>query len=412
MPMHPVALPGALLLLLLLLLTAWKAATVARFFQRSPAVEKPPPALVSILQPILSGDPTLAATLAHNLQRAEPQPVEFLWLVDEEDADGQALCQALMDAHPAAGVTLHLLPRPPEGTNPKTFKLIAGLAAACGEILAVLDDDTMLPAGWQAECLPLLATPGVGLVFGLPYQVHFANFWSALVATFVNSSSLLTYIPYTALHEPVTINGMFYALRREVLDAIGGWQGIEQTLADDFAVAMRVRGHGYKLAQSPLRHAIATHVRDGRHYLALIQRWFIFPRESLLRHLPRHEQLLVYGLALFPALMPLAALTLVGVLTWLAPGAALLPALLLVFYLVMHFALFACFDVAYLHRATPWRYAWLVPLLQLLFPLQLLAALLLPQRITWRGHRMAVKKGGGFRYVVRREERGDGKGEV
>jgi ceramide glucosyltransferase len=43
-----------------------------------------------------------------------------------------------------------------------------------------------------------------------------------------------------------------------------------------------------------------------------------------------------------------------------------------------------------------------VTLLQLVFPLQLLAALLLPQRIVWRGHVIEVEKGGGFRYVKRR----------
>ena len=34
----------------------------------------------------------------------------------------------------------------------------------------------------------------------------------------------------------------------------------------------------------------------------------------------------------------------------------------------------------------------------------LLAALLLPQRINWRGHVMQVERGGGFRFVRRRDE--------
>ena len=119
-------------------------------------------------------------------------------------------------------------------------------------MVCVLDDDTRLPDWGLEQCLPFLDRPGVGLAFGLPYYRHFGNLWSALVSLFVNGQSLLTYVPYTALSEPFTINGMFYALRREVLDAVGGFAGLEGILADDFAVASRLREHGYRLAQTPL----------------------------------------------------------------------------------------------------------------------------------------------------------------
>ncbi len=263
-------------------------------------------------------------------------------------------------------------------------------------MVCVLDDDTMLPDGGLEQCLPYLNQPGAGLAFGLPYQVNFSNAWSSLIALFVNANSLPTYVPYASLHEPVTINGMFYALRRSVLDEMGGFKGLEPVLADDFAVAQRVRSHGLHLVQTPLRHAISTQVPSLRRYLSLMQRWFIFPRESLLRHLPWREQALVYALALAPTLLPL--LLLLGVLVWPSP----LLAALLAFYFAVSYAAFLHLDRAYLGHPTPTAWSLLVPLLQVLFPLQLLAALLLPQRITWRGHVMQVERGGGFRFVKRR----------
>ena len=61
-----------------------------------PPREKPPhplatepPCLVSILQPILSGDPTLPHTLGHNVAARTMYAREFIWLVDEDDAAGQ-----------------------------------------------------------------------------------------------------------------------------------------------------------------------------------------------------------------------------------------------------------------------------------------------------------------------------------
>ncbi|MBW7885252.1 MAG: glycosyltransferase [Caldilineaceae bacterium] len=393
------ATPLNLLALALLALLAWKHWTIVRFFRRPAPVATRPLPLVSILQPILSGDVTLPATLAHNLRMATDYPLEFIWLVDEDDPAAQAICRDLVEALGAGRIQLLLLPAAPQGHNPKTFKLLAGQAVARGEILCVLDDDTMLPDYGLEQCLPFLDRPGAGLVFGLPYQVNFANLWSSLAATFVNSSSLLTYIPYTTLHTPVTINGMFYAVRRGTWDEIGGWRGVETILADDFAVAMKVRQRGLELVQTPLCHAISTHITGMRPYLRLMQRWFIFPRESLMRHLPGDEQALVYALALAPALAPL--LLVIGLLVW---PSALLAGLVAAAF-IYQYTIFAHCNVAYLRQATPWRWSWLVPALQLVVPLQLLAALLLPQRITWRGHVMEVQRGGSFRFVQRRAER-------
>lgn len=387
-----------LLAVLLILDRCWKHAAVVRFFARPLPALTPAPARVSILQPILSGDPTLAACLAANLRARQRVPCEFIWLLDDSDITGQAICQALQAQFPEQSVRLLLLPQPAQGQNPKIVKLIQGLAAAQGDVICVLDDDTMLPDDGLAQCLPFLAQPGVGLVFGLPYQVNFANLWSRLIAVFVNSQSLLTYIPYTVLSAPFTINGMFYAMRRPVLAALGGFDGLETWLADDFAVAQRVVASGRRLVQTPLRHAISIQVTDARHYFSLIQRWFIFPRQSLLRHLPLRQVMLVGGVALIPALAPLL------LLAWLFFQPTAHNLYLTLAYFLLCLLSFAHLNARYLFASTPWRHAWLVIVLQIVFPLQMLVALLSPQQIRWRGHLMQVEPGGGFRFIERRPD--------
>jgi ceramide glucosyltransferase len=386
---------SVLIAICFLTLLVWKHLQVSRFFSR-PIPAGTDPALVSILQPILSGDPTLQECLAQNLRFKSRYPVEFIWLVDGDDVVAQQVCAGLIGRYPARPIRLVSLPPPGDDQNPKLVKLIEGEHAAEGDIICVLDDDTMLPDGGLEQCLPFLDQPGVGLAFGLPYYCSFQNIWSRLIASFVNSNSLLTYIPYTVLTEPFTINGMFFAVRRSVLSAVGGFAGLETTLADDFAVAQRFRAHGYRLAQTPLRHAISTFVTGPRHYLSLIQRWFIFPRESLMRHLPARQLLLLYGMALLPAFFPLFIV--IVALLWPVP---LIVALAFAYY-AFNFASFAHNNIAYLAHACPWRYSWLVPIVQLIFPIQLLVALLSPQRIAWRGHLMQLQRGGGFQIVRRR----------
>jgi ceramide glucosyltransferase len=339
----------------------------------------------------------MPACLEANLAMKSAYDVEYIWLLDTNDPEADRVCRELMAKYPQRRVRLHAMPPPGERDNPKMVKLIRGLELSAGDVICVLDDDTVLPDGGLDTCLPYLDQPGVGLAFGLPYYTNFSNLWSSLVSYFVDSHSLLTYVPYTALTEPFTINGMFYCARRDTLEAIGGFAGIERKLADDFAVAQRVKQHGLKLAQTPLLHGISTQVTGPRHYLSLIQRWFIFPRESLMRHLRLSDQAILYGSGLLPALYPLL------LLTWTLRNPSKSKTAYALAYFAYSFALFTHINKKYLRGAAPMKRAWLVPLIQVFFPIQLVAALLSPKRIVWRGHVMQVEKGGGFRFVERRK---------
>jgi ceramide glucosyltransferase len=86
----------------------------------------------------------------------------------------------------------------------------------------------------------------------------------------------------------------------------------------------------------------------------------------------------------------------------LAISPALWPLTLL--YFAYDYLVFAHFNLAYLERASPWGNSYWVTLLTLALPLQILAALLAPQRIIWRGHLMQAEAGGGFEFVQRRKK--------
>src|SRR5690606_5432231 len=150
-----------------------------------------------------------------------------------------------------------------------------------------------------------------------------------------------------------------------------------------------------RLAQTPLRHGISTSTAGPAQYARLIQRWLVFPRESLMRHLPPRELARFYGLALLPLFAPWLALAATA-----APG---LPRALGLTYLAASNAAVAYLNRAYLGGATPARWAWLVPVVQLALPAQAIAALLAPQRIVWRGHLIAVEPGGTIRTIRRRD---------
>jgi hypothetical protein len=129
---------------------------------------------------------------------------------------------------------------------------------------------------------------------------------------------------------------MFYAIRREVLVAVGGFEAIEYIFAEDFAIAQLICAHGYRLAQTP---PLSGHQHSGQGTAPWLQLCHLCPLQQAVSA--------------------------------------------------------RSFDVA-----------WWVPVMQLVFPFQLLVALLSPQRINWRGNIVQVERGS-FRYVRRRTEETD-----
>jgi ceramide glucosyltransferase len=190
---------------------------------------------VTVMQAILSGDPSLGRNLEENL-RHHPE-AHFLWLIDEDDGTAQALAARLRaeQAGRSGRVEILLAPPPPQGRNPKVFKLALGLPQVPGGLIAVLDDDTVLPAGALGRAR--LALEHGDLATGLPYYRPEGSFFSRLVAAFVNANALTTYLPILSFRRPVTINGMFYLTPKATLERLGGFAAIEERLCDDYELA-------------------------------------------------------------------------------------------------------------------------------------------------------------------------------
>ena len=369
---------------------------VIRFMRKPvPAPESFP--AVTVLQPILSGDPTLWHCLATNLTCKTHLHTEFIWLLDDNDTAGITGCQELIARFPEKNIRLVLLPPPARHVNPKTFKLLQGLTLAQHNLVAVLDDDTMLPAFGLEKAIGYLQKPEAGIVFGLPYYVNFANVWSGLVSCFVNSNSLFTYLPYTFISEPVTINGMFYVLQKSVFQAVTRNSGFENALTDDYALAQLVKQRGYRLVQTPVCHAISTQVGDFRHYLRLLKRWFVFPQVSVMQSGRWGEQAVFVGFVLLPVFFPL------GLVVGMLLDFNFLTTCLTGTYLLTNLNFLLSFNRHFFRQATPWRYYWGLVLQPVVLPFYVLLAVLSPRQINWRGHTMQVSKNGNFTFLKRRE---------
>lgn len=274
-------------------LMLWKSATARRRLARPPAPPANPRA--TIMQAILSGDSNLAAMLERNLRELSAH--RFLWLVDEDDTAGRSIVGMLRTTHPEVEIEIMLCPPCPDGVNPKLFKLDRARERVRTEAVIVLDDDTVLPATSAAALLGELAAPEVGVATGLPCYADGRNLASQLLAQFVNNNSALTYLGTPGL-EPVTLNGMGYALRTADLALL---PALLRHLTDDLAVASAIRASGRRIAQTAAPMFLRTEVNGGEHYVRLMHRWFLFA-SLLVQEQPPVRQALI---GLFHGLPPL-----------------------------------------------------------------------------------------------------------
>ena len=352
--------------------------------RRLPPVPKagPPPGSLTLAQPILSGDPWLESRLRENLEHLPDQA--FHWLVDEDDAEGRRVAEAMRAEHPEIDIRVEACPPCPARTNPKTWKLVRAAEQLRTPFLVVLDDDTTLPPGSAAALIAAADTHTVAT--GLPCYEDTGDIASGLLAQFVNNNSIFTYLGTTRLLDTFTLNGMGYTLHRRELAGIGNFEPILGELTDDLALATRVLEHGGRIHQSlaPLR--VRTGVRGLAAYARLMHRWHVF---SLI--LLRQQGAVVGGLVLFlHGLPPL----LLGALLLLAAGRTDLAALgVVLLVLALRAAILIVlqrrFFRAVLHRPL------LSLLSELLQPLHLLHALLC-RTIRWRTRRYRVRDSRNF----------------
>lgn len=248
-----------------------KAILSLRYFNKHQETQEAA-ASVTVLQPILGGDPFLETALKNNLNSA-PDNAHFLWLMDIDDQPGNQAAERVATEFPNRVSILRCSPCPRE-MNPKAWKLHSVLDSIESDFVAVLDDDTTLNAHHLNRAISKLNK--CDIYTGLPHYTAGNSFWSSLVAHFVNNNSIVTYLSLLNWIRPITINGMFYVMRTSTLLGYGGFKPILHELCDDYAMAKLVRKHQGRIYQGVTSQTVQTSVNGGRRYFQIMHRWFVF----------------------------------------------------------------------------------------------------------------------------------------
>jgi ceramide glucosyltransferase len=221
--------------------------------QQKPASATPP---VSLLKPLCGLEPNLEANLAGFFAQEYP---DFEIIFGTRDGHDPALnvVRALRRRYPQVPVKF-IFSGEPDRPNAKVCSLERMVAAANCEYLVISDSDVHVTPDYVAQVIGPLLNPQVGLVT-CPYRgVPTGGLWSRLEALGMSVEMMSGVLVADLLEGMKFALGPTMALRRQVLEQIGGVGVLANYCADDFVLGEKVSqaGHTVVLSSHVIDHVV------------------------------------------------------------------------------------------------------------------------------------------------------------
>lgn len=224
------------------------AVAAARFARRRVALPKEQPA-VSVLKPLHGAEPGLYENLLSFVDQ-DYRALQIVFGVRNPDDGALPIVRRLIAERPGRDIELVIDSRV-SGRNLKVANLVNMLPAARHDVLVFADSDMRVGHDYLATVTAPLRDPTIGLVTCLYKGWPTGGLWPRLGALHINFGFLPGALLGEALNAGGGCFGATIALRRAVLERIGGLAVVRDELADDHRIGTAVREAGFATALSP-----------------------------------------------------------------------------------------------------------------------------------------------------------------
>jgi ceramide glucosyltransferase len=221
---------------------------------------------ISVLKPLHGIEPRLYENLQSLVMQDYRGPVEIIFGAAHGNDPALAVVERLQMTHPGADIRI-VVDSTRHGSNAKMSNVTNIAARARNPIVVLADSDVDWPVDTLSRLGAALQVPGVGLASCLHIGRGDAGFWSLLGAMDISYRFLPSIVIgiATGLAQPAL--GPTLALRRETLDAVGGFAAFGNVLADDYELGRAVRSLGLATV---VPHFTITHSGDERDLRSLM----------------------------------------------------------------------------------------------------------------------------------------------
>lgn len=205
---------------------------------------------VSILKPVRGMDDRALECWTSFCQQNYPGPIELVFGVRDESDPAVPFIRQLQQDFPSFQITLIINPTQ-IGVSGKVSNLNNMLAGVHSELLVLSDSDIRVGPKYLRTVVSPFANPRVGLVTCM-YRAIGSTRLAALIEGIGITAEFLPGALVSERFEGIKFAmGSTIALRRTVLDQIGGFHAIADYLADDYLLGKLTADAGHEVQLSP-----------------------------------------------------------------------------------------------------------------------------------------------------------------
>ena len=219
---------------------------------------RPPAALapaVTLLKPLHGAEQGLRENLESFCRQDYAGPVQIVFGVHDAADGAISVVRELQRAFPHRDISLVVDGRI-HGENRKVSNLLNMARAISNEIVVMSDSDIRVGRDYLDHVVERLHRPGVGFVTCLYTGEATRGAWSELSAMGINYQFLPNVVMGLRLDMAEPCFGATIAFKRSLLQEIGGFEILNDQLADDYDLGRAIREAGYtgEVAATPVAH--------------------------------------------------------------------------------------------------------------------------------------------------------------
>ncbi len=211
---------------------------------------------VTLLKPLHGAEEGLRENLESFCRQDYAGPTQIVFGVHDAADTAIPVVRSLQRAYPHVDISLVVDARL-HGENRKVSNLVNMARAISNEIIVLSDSDIRVEPDYLDHVVERLQQPGVGFVTCLYTGEAQGGVWSSLSAQGVNYQFLPNVVMGLRLDLAEPCFGATVAFKRHVLAEIGGFEVLNDQLADDYDLGRAIRAAGYsgEVAATPVVHS-------------------------------------------------------------------------------------------------------------------------------------------------------------
>ncbi len=212
------------------------------------------PLTASLLKPLSGLERGLEANLETFFQQ-DFRHYEILFAVNREDDPALEIVERLRARYPDQAVRLVMAADSPF-PNAKVYSMHRMSTLARGDVLVISDSDVSVTPDYLGKIMASFANLEVGVVTCMYRGAPGNSVWSRLEALGMTTRFMPGVLAAWSLEDRSSAGMQFalgptMAVRRECLEAIGGFTAMSHYLADDFVLGKWASDAGYRVVLSP-----------------------------------------------------------------------------------------------------------------------------------------------------------------